>query len=57
MADSDSEFDDMETDEQPNMNRNKKKTDAWIEEDGEDIVDFTDPSARTKIICMCNARR
>lgn len=48
LADSDSEFEDMETD-QPKHNKIKKKTNAWIEEDPDSIVDFTDPSAVSKI--------
>lgn len=48
LADSDSEFDDMETDE-PKPSKGKKKTSAWIEEDPDTIVDFTDPSAISKI--------
>lgn len=52
LADSDSEDDDqMEIDDEVKTKRNNtKKTETWIEEDGDDIVDFVDPSARTKII-------
>lgn len=50
LADSDSE-DDMEIDDELNTKSgNSKKSETWIEEDGDTIVDFTDPSARTKII-------
>lgn len=48
LADSDSELEDMETD-QTKHNKTKKKTNAWIEEDPDSIVDFTDPSAVSKI--------
>lgn len=51
LADSDSDLDDMEIDNEPASTRKStKKTETWIEEDGDTIVDFTDPSARTKII-------
>lgn len=50
LADSDSDFEDMETDEQkPVKGKNKKKVHTWIEEDPDSIVDFTDPSALSKI--------
>ncbi|XP_074031653.1 RRP12-like protein [Leptinotarsa decemlineata] len=47
LADSDSDFEDMETD-QPKV-KGKKKVDTWIEEDSDSIVDFTDPAVRSKI--------
>lgn len=52
LADSDSEYEDMETDEQKPV-KNKKKANTWIEEDPDSIVDFTDPSAISKITGMC----
>lgn len=48
MADSDSEYEDMETD-QPKPSKNKKKPSTWIEEDAESIVDFNDPNVISKI--------
>lgn len=48
LADSDSEFEDAETD-QPRTGKSKKKASTWIEEDPDSIVDFTDPSAVSKI--------
>lgn len=49
LADSDSELEDMETD-QPKANKGKQhKASTWIEEDPDSIVDFTDPSAISKI--------
>ncbi|CAG9862008.1 unnamed protein product [Phyllotreta striolata] len=48
LADSDSEFEDMETDQQPKV-KSKKEPKTWIEEDPESIVDFTDPSVIRKI--------
>lgn len=48
LADSDSDFDDMETDQQKPA-KNKRKVNTWIEEDPDSIVDFTDPSALSKI--------
>nr|CAH7732826.1 unnamed protein product [Callosobruchus chinensis] len=47
LADSDSEFDDMETNE-PKV-RNKKQPSTWIEETPESITDFTDPTVTSKI--------
>ncbi|CAG9830042.1 unnamed protein product [Diabrotica balteata] len=47
LADSDSEFEDMETDE-PKV-KNKKQAKTWIEEDPDNIVDFIDPSVISKI--------
>ncbi|XP_057657541.1 RRP12-like protein [Diorhabda carinulata] len=47
LADSDSEFEDMETDELKSKGKKQPKT--WIEEDPESIVDFTDPNVSSKI--------
>lgn len=47
LADSDSEFEDMDTDQ--SRVKGKKQTGTWIEEDVDDIVDFTDPSVTSKI--------
>lgn len=46
LADSDSDLDGIE-DERPQAN--KKKINTWIREDGDNIVDFMDPSAVSKI--------
>lgn len=51
LADSDNEFETMETDE-PKPNRSKNKPSAWIEEDAESIVDFIDASVSSKITGM-----
>lgn len=48
LEDTDSELEEMEIDE-PKNNKNKKMVQTWIEEDGDDIVDFTDNTARSKI--------
>ncbi|CAH1969238.1 unnamed protein product [Acanthoscelides obtectus] len=47
LADSDSEFDEMETDE-PKI-KNRKQPSTWIEEEPENIIDFTDPTISSKI--------
>lgn len=47
LADSESELEDMETD-QPQV-KTKKQAKTWIEEDPESIIDFTDPSVSSKI--------
>ncbi|RZC36936.1 RRP12-like protein [Asbolus verrucosus] len=47
LADSDSDFEDMETDRPKVVKR--KQTNTWIEEDAESIVDFTDPNVVSKI--------
>ncbi|CAH1156050.1 unnamed protein product [Phaedon cochleariae] len=47
LADSDSEFEDMETDEPKVKGRKQSKT--WIEEDVDSIIDFTDPTVSSKI--------
>ncbi|KAL1502843.1 hypothetical protein ABEB36_007927 [Hypothenemus hampei] len=46
LADSDSDLDDSEINEKPPKRTQSR---AWIEEDAEDIVDFTDPSVASKI--------
>lgn len=47
LADSDSDLDEMVTD-QPKV-KNKKQVNTWIEEDAESIIDFTDPNVVSKI--------
>lgn len=49
MAESDSDLDDMEIDKPVHSKKSKKQPQAWIEEDTENIVDFKDPSAASKI--------
>lgn len=56
LADSDTDLDDVEQDE-PKAVKNKKKTHTWIEEDPDSIVDFTDPSALSKITGECSVFR
>ncbi|KAK9890843.1 hypothetical protein WA026_012189 [Henosepilachna vigintioctopunctata] len=46
LADSDSDFEDMETDE-PKVKT--KKIETWIKEDPESIIDFNDPTVNRKI--------
>lgn len=47
LADSESENEQMEVEEIPKGKKNQSK--AWIEEDGDEIIDFTDRTARSKI--------
>jgi ribosomal RNA-processing protein 12 len=47
LADSDSDFDEMETDQVKVVKKRQPST--WIEEDPESIVDFTDPNVVSKI--------
>lgn len=47
LADSDSDPEDMETDQRKIVKR--KQPNTWIEEDPETIVDFTDPNVVSKI--------
>lgn len=49
LADSDSEFEDIETDQPKVKAKAKKQIETWIEEDLDNIVDFTDPSVTSKI--------
>ncbi|CAH0554769.1 unnamed protein product [Brassicogethes aeneus] len=51
LADSDSDFEDMEVEQsKPKQKPSKSKTvNTWIEEDPDSIVDFTDPTVSSKI--------
>lgn len=47
LTDSDSEIEDMETDQAPRTKR--KQISTWINEDESTIVDFTDPTTASRI--------
>ncbi|KRT79477.1 hypothetical protein AMK59_7165, partial [Oryctes borbonicus] len=49
LADSDSDFDDIEEDKPVHTKKTKKQSQAWIKEDADNIVDFKDPTVASKI--------
>lgn len=49
LADSDSDLDMEDDNKSVRTKKGKKQSQAWIEEDLDNIVDFKDPSAASKI--------